>query len=244
MNLPIASVSGTIWRRITPTYDAPVTRRLPPQTPGEAVQIPREDEPSDDFTLPMELSRDAAIFYAMSLRYASWEHITSVRSTARYVRASIVAALSSLEAGLNSAATGHARAHRDVLEPIVLDILSEQETTIDDQGYIRQRKRPIPFNARLSFLTAFLSGKQLPRDGQLWQDLQRAVAFRDRCVHPKAPFPWADLQPADAAFVITTINAVNSEINRLMGSRPQSWWGTAEEMLEALDEGDLPAAVP
>ena len=53
----------------------------------------------------------------------------------------------------------------------------------------------------LQLSTAFLCGQEFPRDGQLWQNLRRAIELRDRCVHPKPPFPYGDdLTAADAEF--------------------------------------------
>jgi hypothetical protein len=218
-------------------------KRLPPTAPGPAY-LSNDKQTPTDFTLPMELNRDAVVFYALSLRYEARksESYAMQKAVYRYARAAIVAVFSSLEAQLNTTAIGYAQAHESAIEPIVHDVLTERETTVDENGRIYRRRRLMPFNTRLSFLTAFLSGKELDRGTALWRDLQRAIDLRDACVHSKPPFPWEGFSPADARFVIDTVNAVMLEISRLMGARPQLWWGTADELLPALDAEDLPPA--
>jgi hypothetical protein len=218
-----------------------VDKRLPRPAPGPAYKDYDEASP-DDFMLPMELGRDSVVFYAICLRYEARkaESYQMARAVHRYARAAIVAAFSCLEAVLNNAAFAYAGTHESGIEPIVHDVLTEQETTIDENGRIYMCKRLIPFNTRLSFLTAFLSSKEFDRGTALWRDLQRAIDMRDRCVHPKPPFPWESFSAADAKFAIDTINAVLLEISDLMGARPQMWWGTADELLPALDPEDVP----
>jgi hypothetical protein len=217
-------------------------KRLPLSTPGVAISETQESmDVVGDFTLPMELNRDAVVFYAIALRYAGSDRINASRSVRRYANAAIVAAFASLEAQLNLAAAGHARAHADVLEPVVLDVLHERETTVDERGFVLQRKRSLSLTTTLSFLTAFLCGQEFPRDGQLWQKLRRAIELRDRCVHPKPPFPHQDdLTAADAEFAITSVTAVLSKISEMIGDEPQGWWGPADRLLDSLDDGDIP----
>jgi hypothetical protein len=84
-------------------------------------------------------------------------------------------------------------------------------------------------------------GQEFPRGGQLWQKLRRAIDLRDRCIHPKPPFPHEnDQTAADAEFVITTVTAVLSKVSELMGVEPQRWWGPADRLVDSLDDADMP----
>ncbi len=216
-----------------------VNPRPPTQTLGNAHLSWDPDRPESIF-LPAELAADAAAFYALSVRYTAVEGWNG-RRVARYARASIVAAFESMEGQLNFVAYGHARAHQGAIEPVVLDILREQETVVDDRGRITQRRRLIPLTTRLSFLTLFLTGQAFPRDGQLWADLLEAIAARDRCVHPKPPFPWPAVQPSDAAFVLTAVLAVIRKISELAGDQGEFWWSTtADDWAGALGPEDVP----
>lgn len=94
---------------------------------------------------------------------------------------------------------------------------------IDEQGKIVTRRPLMTRKTRISFFAAFLSGQELDRSGQLWQDLSRAIELRDRCVHPKPPFPF-ETTLDDAEHVINTAGAVMREISRLAGLEPQRWW--------------------
>jgi hypothetical protein len=174
--------------------------------------------------LPMSLHRDAVAFYGLALEA---EDLMLIE---RYVRAAVLAAFASLEAQLNMAAQAHANAHRHAIDPLVHDVLLELEATIDEQGRIVRRRRRIPLTTRLCFLTGFLSGREFPRNGQLWQRFLRATASRDSYVHPKPPFPW-DYSPSLARDVIDTISDVEIEVHRLMGLEPMHWWMPADELL-------------
>lgn len=208
-------------------------RRLPSVTPGVAHSVLGDS----NVMLSMELHRDAVAFYSLARK--AQQDSSSPSEMERYVRASIVAAFSSLEAQLNGAAQGHAAAHEDVLEPIVRDVLREEETAVDDHGRIVVKRRRMTLTTRICFFTAFLSGTELDRSGQLWKDLLSAIQLRDRCVHPKPPFPFTQ-DPADAAHVINTVSALEREISRLAGTTIMSWWVDVDEFLEhpELDPGD------
>ena len=172
----------------------------------------------------MSLHRDAVAFYGLALEAEDPMVIE------RYVRAAVLAAFASLEAHLNMAAQAHANAHRHAIDPLVHDVLLELEATIDEQGRIVRRRRRIPLTTRLCFLTAFLSGREFPRNGELWQRFLRATTLRDSYVHPKPPFPW-DYSPPLARDVIDTITDVDIEVHRLMGLEPMLWWMPADELL-------------
>ncbi|WP_222265633.1 hypothetical protein [Modestobacter marinus] len=210
-----------------------MAHELPPPTPG--VAHVNESVDQGDWRTPSLLLQDAAVFYATARRYDESRAYGAIEATGRYVRASILAAFSALEAQLNLTAFNHAVAHQELLTPFVHDVLTEVETVLDEQGRIHKRPRRISMTARLSFLTAFLSGQPFPRGGQLWQDLLEAIALRDSCVHPKPPFPF-DWEPDQARHVLTTVSAVLAEVSHLMGLEPPRWLRPADELVESLGD--------
>lgn len=209
-----------------------VAKNLPPKTPGDA-NISVSDD-AGNFTLPVQLHQDAVVFYAVALKYDAVGGPHAAGAVRRYVRASVIAAFSALEARLNQAAFGHTVAHRQVLDAFVVDVLREYETAVDEQGHVYQRKRRMSLTTRLSFLTAFLSGQEFDRRTKLWRDLLDAVNLRDNYVHPKPPFSW-DYAPAQAKDVIDTVTAVLVEMSRLMDLEPMSWDGPVEDLVAARD---------
>ncbi len=135
-------------------------RRDPEQTPGIAVT---EGGPGHDFTLPAALYSDAVGFLREAIKAANEEGWEALIREERFSTAAIVSVFSGLEASLNQAAFGHAEAHREALQQITLDVLTEQETTIDDAGRVQRRTRYWPFESRTQFLVRFLSGKALDK---------------------------------------------------------------------------------
>lgn len=191
--------------------------KLPPKTPGDAnIGAFNSD---DNWMLPLELHRDAVMFYALVLKHDAMVDPHPTEAVERYVRASVIAAFSALEAHLNQAAFGHATAHENVLDAFVVDVLRERETVVDNDGLVSQRTRRMALTARLSFLTAFLSGHTFDRNTRLWQDLLKIIKLRDGYVHPKPPFSRRYV-PAQAKDVIDTVTAVLVEISRLMDVEP------------------------
>lgn len=171
-----------LWRGVDRSpYPPTMPKRLPPRTPGPASTT---DIGMSNWMVPMELHRDAVGFYADAGRA---EKSGDRDERDRHARAAIVAAFAGLEAQLNMTAAGHAEAHQEAIEPVVLDVLRERETVIDDRGRIIQRRRLMSLPTRISFLAAFISGEELDRSGQMWQDLVRAIELRNRCVHRNSP---------------------------------------------------------
>jgi hypothetical protein len=150
-------------------------RRLPKRAQG----IAASGQEGGDFTLPMCLHRDAVLFYEIAERSAALRRPGSIEATERYSRAAIVASFASLEAQLNQTAFVRENVHGESLEQIVRDVLTEQETTIDGDGRIVRRTRYWSLTARLSFITAFLSG----------QTSVRRSTFETAVCIPSRPFP-------------------------------------------------------
>lgn len=192
-------------------------RRFPEKTPGPAIT---QQLPNDDFTLPAALYWDAHWFLERARELA--DHPRPGASE-RYLRAAVSAVFASFEAQINASAFGHATAHANVLMPMEKDVLEERETVLENNGLIVRRTKHYAFEARVAFLTLFLSGKELDRSTALWQRFVQAKVLRDRWTHPKPPFDTWSLTIEAVEEVITAVKDMVLEMSKLAGVEPPLW---------------------
>lgn len=209
-------------------------RRAPQQTPGQA----HLGEPTgpDDFTLPAALFSDAIHFLTMARQYADEGNF---QGETAYLRAALHAAFASLESSLNQTAFGHAEAHAEKVGSIERDILEEQETVLDERGYIVRKSRHYPLEARVSFLAMFLSGKEIDRSSDIWRRFVIAKKLRDTWTHPKPPFNTWSLSFRAVQEAMFAIRDLKMEISRLIGIEPVQW---LIDLSKALEEQLPPTA--
>ena len=189
----------------------PKVKRPPQKTPGRAYSYAE----NDDFTLPLNLYRDAIMLLEVARdarKNSRW-----LEDEGRYLRASLYCAFAFFEATLNAAAFAHADTHRDVLEQIERDVLEEKETVMDDTGHIVRRIKFYPLEARFQFIVMFLSGKPFDKSSPLWNELLAAKALRDTWVHPKPPFDTWSLTAEKVERAVRTVREVLAELSRMMG---------------------------
>ena len=208
-------------------------RRKPQQTPGIA-SVSGPD--NDDFTLPATMYYDA-VFFIEKAKASNSKGL--VRASERFNRAAIYAAFGFLEATLNQAAFGHASAHAEKLGQIERDVLEEKDTTLDDKGMLQRRSKYYPIESRLSFLTLFLSGKEIDRSSSLWQRFVAAKVIRDTWTHPRPPFDTWSLKTEDVELAIRTLRDVILHINDLSGLQPPLWLTSFENVVSAIESGEF-----
>lgn len=203
-------------------------KRKPETTPGVAF-IPKENGVIDDFTLPATLYFDSIFFFKQAVESKDSS------SKNRYLRAALFSAFSFFEAQLNQVAYAHGRTHSDKLEQITRDLLEEMETTVDDKGIIIRKKRYYSLEARFSFLSLFLSGKEFDRSGLLWQKFVECKDERDLWVHPKPLFS-SELTVEKIKLVIVTLREIFIQLSNMMNTEPPLWLKPLEEVITAFEK--------
>lgn len=153
-------------------------------SPGPAITFGRYD---DDFTLPAAIYHDSIAFYVLAVKHAE---LGDCQASDRFNRAALSAIFSFYEALLNQIAFAYAEAHSDKLDQITRDVLEEKETRINEKGEVARYTKFYLTEARLSYLSLFLTGKDVNRADQVWKNYRDARALRDKWVHPKPPVQY------------------------------------------------------